>query len=260
LAYDDELDRLSAEIRVLPIRDSANLNRIVNELGNIIAIAIPKSAAERYDVPIRRAHNAFFPAMIIGGAPDQTPRTWPQGQAEMIGVIESIKHAVALGKPAGSALEKAKVLNSVFIVHGHDHAMLHEIENYVRRLNLKPIVLQEEASRSRTIIEKIEQHEDVSFAIILLSADDRGRAASDPIESEKPRPRQNAVLELGFFVGRLGRENVTVVVDADADDAVEFPSDIAGVVTVRYRPGGDWKIRLMREFRASGLQFDPARS
>lgn len=69
-------------------------------------------------------------------------------------------------------------------------------------------------------------------------------------------PRQNVVLEAGFFIGKLGRPNVTVVVDGTRDAQAEYPSDMSGIVTVHYQAGGYWKMRLMRDFKASDLVFN----
>lgn len=46
--------------------------------------------------------------------------------------------------------------NRVFLVHGHDQQPRNAVEAYLRRLGLEPIVLGDEPSRGRTIIEKLE--------------------------------------------------------------------------------------------------------
>lgn len=61
-------------------------------------------------------------------------------------------------------------------------------------------------------------------------------------------------------MGRLGRENVCVIVDGALDGDAEYPSDMAGIVAVPYRPGGDWKTLLIREFRRAGLSFNESRT
>jgi hypothetical protein len=63
----------------------------------------------------------------------------------------------------------------------------------------------------------------------------------------KPRARQNVILELGFFIGRLGRQHVCVL----ADPNVEAPSDLIGIVTVS--TADNWKTALEKELRAAGM-------
>jgi predicted nucleotide-binding protein len=63
----------------------------------------------------------------------------------------------------------------------------------------------------------------------------------------KPRAPQNAVLELGFFIGYLGRDKVAVLYD----QAVELPSDMRGVEYINL--GGNWKHDLAVELEAAGI-------
>jgi predicted nucleotide-binding protein len=109
--------------------------------------------------------------------------------------------------------------------------------------------LHEQASRNRTIIEKIEAHGDVGFAVVLLTPDDEGCKKG---ETPKPRARQNVVLELGYFVGRLGRDRVCVLRRGD----VEIPSDFGGVVYEPFDDGGGWKSKLAGELEAAEYAID----
>jgi predicted nucleotide-binding protein len=43
--------------------------------------------------------------------------------------------------------------------------------------------------------------------VVLLTPDDVG-ALNDGKQEIKPRARQNVIFELGFFIGKLGRQNV----------------------------------------------------
>ena len=65
-----------------------------------------------------------------------------------------------------------------------------------------------------------------------------------------PRARQNVILELGYFIGKLGREKVCALHAGE----VELPSDLHGVIWVPY--SGDWKLKLIQELRAAGLRID----
>ena len=47
----------------------------------------------------------------------------------------------------------------------------------------------------------------------------------------KPRARQNVILELGFFMGKLGRDRVCCIRTED----VEIPSDYHGIVYLTYK-------------------------
>ncbi len=78
------------------------------------------------------------------------------------------------------SIERGQLLDNrkIFIVHGHDSSLKTEVELYLRTLHLEPIILHQQVSRNKTIIEKVEFYSDVSFAVILLTADDIGAEAS----------------------------------------------------------------------------------
>lgn len=90
----------------------------------------------------------------------------------------------------------------------------------------------------------------VSFAVVILTPDDVGRAKS--VRALEPRARQNVLLELGYFMGKLGRSKVCAL----KKGAVEIPSDFAGVVWEEMDANGGWKTKLARELQAAGHVID----
>lgn len=138
--------------------------------------------------------------------------------------------------------------NKIFIVHGHDEGAREAVARFLLQIGFEPIILHEQANRGRTVIEKVVAHGDVSFAVVLLTPDDEGCAKGGTLE---PRPRQNVLLELGYFIGRLGRENVCAL----KRGTVEIPSDFAGVVWETMDTDG-WKSALGRELQAAGHTID----
>jgi predicted nucleotide-binding protein len=138
----------------------------------------------------------------------------------------------------------------VFVVHGHDEEMRQTVARFLERLDVEPIILHEQPNRGATVIEKFERHADVGFAIVLLSPDHVGASAANPSDLQA-RARQNAILELGYFVGALKRHRVCALVR----DELELPSDIHGIVYVTF-DGGSWKLDLVRELKAAGFEID----
>lgn len=136
----------------------------------------------------------------------------------------------------------------VFIVHGHDTETRNEVELFLHRLKLEPIILSNEASRGQTIIEKFEEYSDVSFAIVLYTACDEGRVKGT--EEFRDRARQNVIFEHGYFCAKLGRGSVVAL----HEPGVEIPSDLSGVLYISL--DGDWKTQVKREMRAAGIDSD----
>jgi predicted nucleotide-binding protein len=152
---------------------------------------------------------------------------------------------------------RPKSNKKVFIVHGQDSETKAIVARFIEHCGLEPVILHEQADQGRTIIEKFEQTSDVGFAVILLTPDDLGglapAAGGTALDNAKPRARQNVILELGYFIGKLGRNGVCALKKGD----VELPSDFSGVVYTPY-DGADegWKIKLAREMKAAGLEVD----
>lgn len=137
----------------------------------------------------------------------------------------------------------------VFIVHGHDEGARESVARFVERIGFEPIILHEQANKGRTVIEKVEANSDVSFAVVILTPDDEGcRKGGIP----EPRARQNVLLELGYFIGKLGRERVCAL----KRGIVEIPSDFAGIVWESMDAGTAWKQALGRELEAAGHTID----
>jgi len=140
--------------------------------------------------------------------------------------------------------------NNVFIVHGHNTAVQQAVARAIEKLGLNPIILHEQPNSGKTIIEKFEKHSDVGFAIILMTDDDEGKAKSE-IDLKK-RARQNVILELGYFIGKLGRERVLPLYS----DGVELPSDIYGLLYTPIDKAETWKFAIVRELKAVGYSVD----
>ena len=141
--------------------------------------------------------------------------------------------------------------NRVFVVHGRDDGTRNTVARFLDTLGLEPVILQEQPNEGRTIIEKLEYYSNVAFAVVLCTTDDVGALASES-DQLLPRARQNVLLELGYYVGRIGRDRVCALVER----GVEIPSDLSGVVYVPLDTSEGWKLTLARELRAAGMTID----
>lgn len=141
--------------------------------------------------------------------------------------------------------------NRVFIVHGHD-PVRHEVARFINQIGCEEIILEEQVDAGvTTIFEKFTRNADrAAYAIVLMTPED---TTKDGITGESSaRARQNVILELGFFIGKLGSENVCLAKKGNVD----VPSDIHGILYVNLDDGGGWKLKLARKLKAAGLQID----
>lgn len=196
---------------------------------------------------------------VIGGSdtPQEALRRLREDIGDKINRLRSIRDRLELVPIAAGVQQSASAVarthtNRVFVVHGHDDAAREAVARFLERLGIEAIILHEQASGGRTIVEKLEHYGDVDFAVVLLTPDDVGKAAAGESGEFLPRARQNVVLELGYFVGKLGRTNVCTLYKPD----LELPSDLLGVVYVPIDAGGAWRLQLAKELRASGFSVD----
>jgi predicted nucleotide-binding protein len=139
---------------------------------------------------------------------------------------------------------------NVFIVHGHNLERRDELRDFLRdKLHLQPIILEECDDRGKTIIEKFEYYApSCSFAFVLMTPDDM--AASKARPESRLRARQNVILELGWFIGYLGRDRVVIL----SQGGLEIPSDIHGVVDIRFEKTISEVTEKIRQ-RLSGVEL-----
>jgi len=147
--------------------------------------------------------------------------------------------------------------NKIFVVHGHDHMLKTEVENFLNDIGLEPIVLHKKPDEGQTIIEKFEKHSDVGYAFILLTPDeiaytiDQDNLNDDKRKKEK-RARPNVIFEFGYFVGRLGRKKVCCLYKSD----VELPSDLSGLLYKKIDTSINAQAYdIIKELKAAGYQI-----
>jgi predicted nucleotide-binding protein len=153
-----------------------------------------------------------------------------------------------------SESERGQIPRRVFVVHGRDEGLREQVARVLERLDFEALILMEQPGRGQTLIEKFEAGAlDVGFAVALLTPDDFGRGPDEREWPDEPnRSRQNVILELGYFMGRLSRSRVAALYRA----GTELPSDIHGLAYVELDESGAWRYRLGGELRAAGYEID----
>lgn len=188
---------------------------------------------------------------------EEKRESWIKGQKETKNLLNTIIEEQELfSSDQKVATENfSEKSNNIFIVHGKDESMKINVARVIEKLKLNPTILHEKPNKGRTIIEKFTDYSDVLYAIVLLSPDDIGyEKESSSIENQYFRARQNVILELGYFLGKLGRERVLVLFREEKK--FEIPSDYSGVLFIPFDSAGKWQIDLVKELKASGYDVD----
>jgi predicted nucleotide-binding protein len=161
--------------------------------------------------------------------------------------------SAAPSAPPSAPADAGPANGPVFLVHGHDSPAKVEVARVLERAGLEVTILHEQPNRGATIIEKLERHGGAAgFAVVLLTPDDHGGPMPVLASRSRPRARQNVLLELGWFAGKLGRDRVCALKKGD----IEVPSDFSGVGYVDMDDRGAWKAELLKELDGAGYTVD----
>lgn len=212
------------------------------ELG--LAIHIIDRGAEDADWFLKFAHHWFYAgSKFVANIRKLTT-------AVIIPFARDFKTYVESLRPARTFAVEPSDFHRVFIVHGHDEAPRETVARFLATIGLDPVILHEQANKGMTIPEKLAAYANVGFAVVLLTPDDEGKV-KEAAELQF-RARQNVILELGYFVGRLGRDRVCALLKG----TVEMPSDYVGVAYTPFDEGGGWRQKLAQELEAAGYDID----
>jgi len=160
------------------------------------------------------------------------------------GKIEADNKLVTFMKPKG---------DKVFIVHGHNKAILQELKKFLKnQYGIKPVVLSKEPNEGKAIIEKFERDAGSScFAFVIMTNDDCVKKE----EKSYYQGRPNVFLELGWFCGRYGRDRVMIIKEDDVKEgSVKMPSDFDGVITINFNKNLEKSFaEIKKELKHSGI-------
>lgn len=231
--WEQLLNDLLYQAENLSFKDESSLNKIKSE----IELIDEKVWGDKY---AKQVHDLNFWVFFSPHPPQAEIDAWESGKDRLCTLINTMLKDISFSRFAresGTMCDNKKI----FIVHGHNDALKFEVSDWVRSLNLEPIILHLQASGgTRSIIDKIERNSDVTAAIVLLTADDLGKAKEEL--EYKFRARQNVVFEAGYFIGKLNPDRVILLHEAD----IELPGDLGGCIYIPI--SGQWKDDIRKEF------------
>lgn len=140
------------------------------------------------------------------------------------------------------AEEQLRKKQNVFIIHGRDEAKWRELKDIIQtEFRLNPIILINQPDAGcKTIIEKFEHYaKTCSYAIAVFTPDDEVSSGTDTYLQARP----NVIYELGWFCGRLGRENVMLLLK----EGTSIFSDFGGIIQKRFNLNISEKIIDIRQ-------------
>lgn len=117
----------------------------------------------------------------------------------------------------------------VYIMYGEESQAL-IVQKMIREWNLEVKLLTDLAMGAATLIQKlICAGNDAAFVFVILTEDD---LVKDKDDKEYTQPRPNALIELGYYLGRLGQDKVAILCTKTVQEAMA--SNIKGIEVGRY--------------------------
>lgn len=250
------IEQLIDQTKELKLLDEVELDLIKRRADVYICRIFGSTSKYRKDI-----QSICFWPMVTPCTKKYETEIWEKGKAKLLNVFTLMKEELTIfGIKSENIVTNnenetnVNEDNNIFIVHGRDEAMKESVARTVESLNLNAIILHEQVNKGRTVIEKFEEEaEKISAAIVLLSGDDICINRENPQE-KITRARQNVVFELGYFIGKLGRERVIALYSEDKD--FQLPSDFSGVIYIKYDSSGAWKLQVGKELKSCGLNID----
>ena len=240
---------------VVPVSAPAEAIQVLRERGGsfsamVIDVAMPLSpefqppdalGGQRTGVALARLVRSEFPSLPLIGCTillepdiDEWFSRYAAGYISKFEILESPRRLLSV---IDRAICSAGAGPKCFIIHGRDEKMLLELKDFLQSSLrfAEPVILRQQASLGRTIIEKFEDlAADVDIVFALLTPDDVA-VGPDSSNDEKRRARQNVIFELGYFWGKFQRRRGRVILLYSG--ALELPSDLSGIVYVNVSDG-----------------------
>ncbi len=181
-----------------------------------------------------------------GLTPDEARAAWRHLLDEGLIRRFNLAYAAILSPEGMQAIESGLPLADpppappakVVIVRGSGTAAREAVAQFVTDIELEAILLSDPVVNGRTMMEQTEEHGDVGFAIILLTRQDL------------PYPRMEVLMEIGYFMGRLGRARVCALA---IDSTRTLPPDLGGVALYALDASENWKSVLTLALKPSGI-------
>jgi predicted nucleotide-binding protein len=147
-------------------------------------------------------------------------------------------------------MEKTSI-PKVFVITGKDEKKKAAVASFLASLGVEPVIPQEDNGYKTNLVEKLGKNSEVTFAIILLVADEIGYPKEKP-EEARLRASQKVIFELGFLMGRLPQNLVCALYE----EGLDLPAEYQGNVFIPFDGGGIWKLLTARAMKMAHVDID----
>jgi predicted nucleotide-binding protein len=147
-----------------------------------------------------------------------------------------------------SQTSRVPATKTIFVIHGHDELNTRRLTQLLQNhFYLNPIAMLSKPGMSRPLIEKFEEEaQTCSFAFGLFTPDDE--IVNSATRYRQARP--NVIYEVGWFIGRLGKHRVTLLLK----EGTHIHSDLDGVSRISFSENVEENVLdIQKELKAATI-------
>jgi predicted nucleotide-binding protein len=168
------------------------------------------------------------------------------------------KSSAPTTQPQPAASTPSGTPRRIMVVCGTDETMKQTITVALRKLGLASIVMSEQPSQGKKIVERFAaDYTDIGFAAVLLSPDVYVYPKGEEATKRERTPSMDVTLMFGFLLGKLGKDKVLAFYREIPNFA--FPINFEGVKFTALDDRDTWKLSLIRELSGCGYSVDAER-
>jgi hypothetical protein len=135
---------------------------------------------------------------------------------------------------------------------GLDNQINSQVRVFFQKMGVSTFLPTGKGSGRYSIVEEYAK-ENFNFAVVILSADAYVFQKSQNSLNSLLMTDQSTVFELGFLIGKLGRNRVVVIYEPN--DQYKRPTEYFDVLYTSYDPDGHWQEKIIRQMRSCGIQI-----
>lgn len=156
-------------------------------------------------------------------------------------------------RPSGGEPDPKAPRSTRVHVHGPDGPLRETITAFIKRLHIPMLPSPPGKARTPSPLAETIDFSGLGFAVILFSQ--KPSSSSGPFSSSgagDADPVLQGMLDLGFFLGRMGSKRVCAL----RDPGLSVSLNSVKSLFVEADPAGAWQIALARSLRAAGIPLD----
>lgn len=141
--------------------------------------------------------------------------------------------------PPPQRSQPAAANHKVFVVYADGNRIKNELTDFLAKIGFNVVLVQGKPGRQNDVIDKLEKHPDVGYAVVLLNPAATGIS-------------HDVIFELGMLVGSLGRDRVCGLVT----EKLDILGNYSGISYVPHDAAGAWKFMMIRQLKTAGFEVD----